>query len=76
MTLLRLLALAAIGSAAFCAVVAGIGWAVGSSWHAASHDLRYADYVVVAGLVLLGAYLVVRRRRAATISRGRVDSAR
>jgi membrane protein DedA with SNARE-associated domain len=63
----RLLGLSAIGCAVFCAAVAGIGWAVGSSWHAASQDLRYVDYAVAAGIVLLAAYWIVRRRRAATI---------
>jgi membrane protein DedA with SNARE-associated domain len=59
----RLLPLAAIGTTVFCAAVGGLGWAVGSSWSKASHDLRYLDYAVVAGIVLIGAYLVVRRRR-------------
>ena len=63
----RLVPLVALGSAVFCAAVAGIGWAVGSHWHSASQDLRYVDYAVVAGIVLLAAYWIVRRRRAATI---------
>ena len=65
----RLLPLAAVGCTVFCAAVAGIGWAVGDSWHAASHDLRYLDYAVVAGIVVLAAYWIVRRRRAATLRR-------
>jgi membrane protein DedA with SNARE-associated domain len=60
--LARLVALSAAGCLVFCSAVAGIGWAVGSSWHAASHDLRYVDYVVAAGIVLGAAYLLVRRR--------------
>src|SRR4051812_44822900 len=73
----RLLPLAAVGSAVFCAAIAGIGWAVGSSWHTASHDLRYVDYAVVAGIVLLAAYWwVVRRRRTATITAGHDDPPR
>lgn len=72
----RLLPLAALGSAVFCAVAAGIGWAVGSNWNQASHDFRYADYVVVAGVVLAVAYLVLRRRRAATIGAAHDDSSR
>jgi uncharacterized protein (TIGR03382 family) len=67
-SLVRLLALAAVGSAVFCAAVAGLGWAVGSSWHKASSDLRYVDYAIAAGIVLLAAYWVLRRRRAATIT--------
>lgn len=72
----RLVPLAAIGSAAFCAAVAGAGWAVGASWHGASHDLRYIDVAVaIAAVVVVVAYWVLRRRRAATILRRRVDSA-
>ena len=39
-------------------------------------EFGFAEIAVVAGMVLLAAYLVVRRRRAATITNGRVDSAR
>ena len=70
----RLLPLAAAGCIVFCAAVAGAGWAVGASWHRASHDLRYADYAIAAGFVLLVAYLVLRRRRTATIKRRHADS--
>jgi membrane protein DedA with SNARE-associated domain len=72
----RLIGAAAIGCSVFCAGVAGIGWAVGSSWHSASHDLRYLDYVVVAGIVALAAYLVLRRRRGVTMPPGHDDPAR
>jgi membrane protein DedA with SNARE-associated domain len=72
----RLLPLAAVGTVVFCAAVAGIGWAVGSSWNAASHDLRYVDYVVVAGIVVLAAYLLLRRRRTATLRSGHGDPPR
>ena len=74
--LVRLLPLAAVGSAVFCAAIAGIGWAVGSSWHAASHDLRYVDYAIAAGIVLLAAYWIMRRRRAATMPSGHGDTPR
>ena len=58
----RMLPLAAAGCIVFCSAVAGIGWAVGASWHSASHDLRYLDYLVVAGIVVLAAYLFLRLR--------------
>ena len=64
----RLVPLAAIGCLAFTAAVAGIGWAVGSSWHTASHDLRYIDYAVVVLAVAAVAYVVWRRRRPGTLS--------
>src|SRR5439155_10054417 len=47
--LARFLPLAVAGITAFCATLAGIGWAVGSSWHTAHHDLKYVDYAVVVG---------------------------
>ena len=64
----RLVPLAAVGSLVFSAAVAGIGWAVGSSWHSASHDLRYVDYVVVVAAVALLGYWLWRRRRPGTLS--------
>jgi membrane protein DedA with SNARE-associated domain len=63
----RLVPLAAIGCLAFSAAVAGIGWAVGSSWHTASHDLRYVDYAVVVLAVAAGAFLLWRRRGPGTL---------
>jgi membrane protein DedA with SNARE-associated domain len=70
----RFVPLAAVGIAAFCLATAGVGWAVGASWHAAKHDLRYLDYAVVAGIVVVAAYLVVRRRRLTTIGRRASDT--
>lgn len=71
----RLVPLAAVGSVVFCAAVAGAGWAVGASWHGASHDLRYIDIAVAIAAVAALCYWGLRRRRAATILR-RADSAR
>jgi len=64
----RLVPLAAVGCLGFCAAVAGIGWAVGSSWDSARHDLRYVDYAVVVLVVAVAAYLIWRRRRPGTLS--------
>jgi membrane protein DedA with SNARE-associated domain len=64
----RLVPLAAVGCLAFSAAVAGIGWAVGSSWDTASHDLRYVDYVIVVAAVALAGYWLWRRRRPGTLS--------
>ena len=63
----RLVPLAALGCLAFCAVVAGVGWAVGSSWDTARHDLRYVDYAVVVLVVAAAAFLIWRRRRPGTL---------
>jgi membrane protein DedA with SNARE-associated domain len=72
----RLVPLAALGCAVFCAAVAGAGWAVGASWHGASHDLRYADVAVAVLAVVVVASWLMRRRRAATILRRHADSPR
>jgi len=72
-----LLPLATVGCVVFCAAVAGIGWAVGASWHTASHDLRYADYAIVAlAVAAAAAFLVVRRRTADTIREADADTPR
>ena len=56
-----------IGNGIWCAVLAGIGWAIGANYKTFDHDFRYVEIAVVAGIVVLVAYLVMRRRRAATI---------
>jgi membrane protein DedA with SNARE-associated domain len=73
----RFLALAVVGISAFCFALAGAGWALGTSYSHARHPLRYLDYVVVAGVVLLVAYLILRwwRRRSSTMETPRADSA-
>jgi membrane protein DedA with SNARE-associated domain len=72
----RFVPLAAIGCALFCSIVAGIGWVVGSSWHSASHDLRYLDYLVLSLVVLAVVIFLVRRRTTATIRESDADSPR
>jgi len=60
----RFVPLALIGNAVFCFAVAGIGWAVGSSYERIHGDLRYVDAAIVAALVLAAlAFLVLRRKR-------------
>lgn len=57
-----------IGSAIWAFGLAGAGYALGSSYNRFHHDFRWAEYAVVAGVLLLAAYLVyaarVRHRRA------------
>jgi membrane protein DedA with SNARE-associated domain len=67
----KFLVLALLGSAVFCFGLAAAGWALGSAYTHAHHALRYADYVVVAVVLLLGAYLVIRvtRRRVSSPAR-------
>jgi membrane protein DedA with SNARE-associated domain len=65
-----------IGNVAWCLVLAGVGWAAGSSYKSFDHSFRYAEYAVVAGILALAAYWFVRRRRTATISAGHGDPPR
>jgi membrane protein DedA with SNARE-associated domain len=76
MPLARFLPLAVLGCAVFAFGLAGAGWALGSSYSHAHHVLRYADYAVGAGVVLLVAYLIWRRVRVSTLKRRATDSAR
>ena len=60
-----------LGNALWCLVLAGIGWALGSSYETFHHDFRYVEIAVVAGIVALVAYWLVRRRkRTATMQSG------
>jgi membrane protein DedA with SNARE-associated domain len=59
-----------IGNGVWCLVLAGVGWALGRSYSTFHHDFRWVEYAVVAGIVLLVAYLLMRRRRAATMQSG------
>ena len=52
----------AIGSAVWCFALAGVGWALGSSWESFHSGFRFADYAVAA-LVVAGVVLLVLRRR-------------
>lgn len=51
-----------IGSAIWCFVLAGIGWAAGKSWETFHNDFRFVDYVVVALVVFAIGYVVYRAR--------------
>jgi membrane protein DedA with SNARE-associated domain len=66
----KFVALALLGSAAFCFGLGAAGWALGSAYTRARHDLIYVEYAVAAGIVVLTAYLLVRWAR---VSRRRVS---
>jgi membrane protein DedA with SNARE-associated domain len=74
--LLRYSVLTAIGSAVWCFAWAAAGWGLGASWEGVHKGFEYVDYAVVAGIVVLAAYLVLRRRRSITMARRASDSAR
>ncbi len=64
-----------VGNTIWCAVLAAIGWALGSSWHSFDDGFRYLEVVVVAGILIAAAYWIWRRRRPGTLS-PREDSPR
>jgi membrane protein DedA with SNARE-associated domain len=68
-------ALTAVGSAAWAFALAGVGWALGSSYQRFHHGFRYADYIVAAAVVLLAAYLIWRKIRSTTLKRRASDPA-
>jgi len=74
--LLRYTVLTAIGSAIWCFAWAAAGWGLGASWEGVHKGFEYVDYAVVAGILALAAYLVLRRRRSITMARRASDSAR
>ena len=63
----RYTVLTLIGSALWCFALAGVGWAVGSSYESFHHDFGYVEYVVVAGILVCVGYLILRNRRASTL---------
>jgi membrane protein DedA with SNARE-associated domain len=72
----RYTVLTALGSAIWCFTLAAIGWGLGASWDSFHHAFEYVDYAIVAGIVVLAAYWIVRRRRSSTMARRASDSAR
>lgn len=71
----RFLVSALAGIIVFCALIAGIGWAVGSSWSSVHSDLTYVDVAVAVVAVLFVAFLLIRRRRSISMA-GSADSTR
>ncbi len=57
-----------IGSAAWCFALAGAGWGLGRSYETFHHDFRFADYAIVAGILALLLYFVVRRIRSSRLA--------
>ncbi len=64
-----------IGSAIWAFALAGIGYALGKSYTHFDHGFKYAEYLVVAGVMLLVAYLLYRWLRPARVKRSSDDPA-
>jgi membrane protein DedA with SNARE-associated domain len=65
-----------VGSAIWAFAFAGAGYGLGASYHGFDHGFHYAEYAVVAGIVLALAYLVYRRRATARVTPRADDSPR
>jgi membrane protein DedA with SNARE-associated domain len=64
-----------VGSAVWSFAIAGIGYGLGSSYKSFDRGFKYVEYAIVAGVLVLAAYLIYRSRKAATVRR-RDDPAR
>jgi membrane protein DedA with SNARE-associated domain len=62
MPLGRYTVLTLIGSAAWAFALAGVGWAAGRSYERFNHDFRFVEYAVVAAVVALAGYFLIRWR--------------
>ena len=58
-----------VGSAVWAFGIAGAGYGLGRSYERFNHGFKYAEYVVVAGVLLFAAYLLYRWIKAARVSR-------
>jgi membrane protein DedA with SNARE-associated domain len=65
-----------VGSALWAFAFAGAGYGLGSSYRGFDHGFHYVEYAVVAGVLLLLAYLVYRRRAVARVTPRADDSPR
>ena len=63
------------GSAMWAFAFAGAGYGLGTGYRGFDHGFRYAEYAIVAGVVLVVAYLVYRWVAAARVSAHADDSA-
>jgi membrane protein DedA with SNARE-associated domain len=64
-----------VGSAVWSFAIAGVGYGLGSSYKSFDNGFKYVEYAIVAGVLVLVAYLIYRLRKAATVRR-RDDPAR
>jgi membrane protein DedA with SNARE-associated domain len=65
-----------VGSAVWAFAFAGVGYGLGTSYHRFDHAFHYAEYAIVAGIVVGLAYLVYRRRAVARVGPRADDSPR
>jgi membrane protein DedA with SNARE-associated domain len=56
-----------VGSAIWAFALAGVGWAVGASYESFNKGFEIVEIALVAGLLLVAVYWILRRRRSSTI---------
>ena len=76
MPLMQFLGLALLGSAVWSFAFVGIGYGLGASYKSFEHDFRYVEYAIVAGILVVLAYLVYRWVAAAKVAPRADDSSR
>jgi membrane protein DedA with SNARE-associated domain len=76
MRLLPYTLLSLAGSAVWAFAFAGAGYGLGTGYRGFDHSFRYAEYAIVAGIVLALAYLIYRRMTAAKVAPRADDSTR
>ena len=69
MPLLRFTVLTALGCVPWCFGLAGAGWALGSSYERFHHDFAYVEYAVVAAVIVLIVWLILRWRSSGAAAR-------
>jgi membrane protein DedA with SNARE-associated domain len=72
----RYIVLTLIGSAIWAFAFAGVGYGVGSNYERFQHGFRFVDYAILAAIIALAAYLIVRWRRSSRLSNRASDPAR
>lgn len=72
----RYTVLTLIGSAIWAFALAGVGYGVGSSYERFHRDFRFVDYAILAAIIGLAAYLIVRWRRSSRLSNRASDTPR
>jgi len=62
MPIVRFTVLTFLGCVPWCFGIAAAGWALGSSYERFHHDFAYAEYAVVAAVIVAVAWLILRWR--------------
>jgi membrane protein DedA with SNARE-associated domain len=76
MPVVRFTVLTFLGCIPWCFGLAGIGWALGSSYESFHHDFRFVDIAVGVLVLSVVAIWLIRRRRASRLGRRASDPAR